>query len=71
MKKITNIISMCEKMNVLLRLLNTIIAKGNTNFYIYPNETGLSIYPVWWDFEYLIIDNKSQNSYLFYGAAFD
>ncbi|WP_243345978.1 hypothetical protein [Parabacteroides sp. FAFU027] len=47
------------------------IAKDNTDFYIYPNETGLSIYPVWWDFEYLIIDNKNQNSVLFYGAASD
>jgi hypothetical protein len=50
---------------------DSLIGKDNTDFYIYPNETGLSIYPVWWDFEYLIVDNKNQNSYLFYGAASD
>lgn len=50
---------------------DSLIAKDNSDFYIYPNETGLPIYPVWWDFEYLIIDNKNQNTYLFYGAASD
>jgi hypothetical protein len=43
---------------------------GAVNAFSYPDETGIPGYPVWWDFRFILFNEKKQCLFI-YGAASD